>query len=236
MDTKRFGTFIAERRKELGLTQAALAEQLHVTDKAVSRWERGVGLPDISNIENLAEALDVSLIELMQAERNEEKMISKQEAEELLLDTIQLPKTTDYFMKVIAGSILALFVVMSVLLFILSLYYKLPSFRTGSIITGLIAWGLPIWYISFAKKKRTDMIVTGSFGFAFISIIMEFGSNAHLVKIRDWTALEDTIDAVIIVVVLFSVITLLLNIIAVGYKRFISDRFPNRRKEKMIKV
>ena len=42
MDAKRLGTFIAERRKELGLTQALLAGQLYVTDKAISRWERGV--------------------------------------------------------------------------------------------------------------------------------------------------------------------------------------------------
>ena len=44
MDAQRMGSFIAQRRKELGLTQAELAEKLHVTDKAVSRWERGGSL------------------------------------------------------------------------------------------------------------------------------------------------------------------------------------------------
>lgn len=42
MDAKSFGVFLAQTRRERGLTQSALAEQLHVTDKAVSRWERGV--------------------------------------------------------------------------------------------------------------------------------------------------------------------------------------------------
>ena len=42
MDAQRLGEFIAGRRKELGLTQVELARQLQVTDKAVSRWERGV--------------------------------------------------------------------------------------------------------------------------------------------------------------------------------------------------
>lgn len=45
MDAKMFGAFLAQVRRAQGLTQAELAEQLHVTDKAVSRWERGVGLP-----------------------------------------------------------------------------------------------------------------------------------------------------------------------------------------------
>ncbi len=66
MDSKKIGVFIAARRKALGLTQAALAEQLHVTDKAISRWERGVGLPDISNLQPLAVALGVSMDQLMQ--------------------------------------------------------------------------------------------------------------------------------------------------------------------------
>ena len=42
MDAQIFGTFLQARRRELGLTQAQLAEKLHVTDKAVSRWEQGV--------------------------------------------------------------------------------------------------------------------------------------------------------------------------------------------------
>ena len=56
MDAKIFGAFIAACRKEQNMTQAELAVQLHVTDKAVSRWERGVGFPDINTIEPLAAA------------------------------------------------------------------------------------------------------------------------------------------------------------------------------------
>ena len=51
MDAKSFGAFIADQRRTLGLTQAEVAARLHVTDKAVSRWERGVGLPDINTLE-----------------------------------------------------------------------------------------------------------------------------------------------------------------------------------------
>ena len=65
MDAKMFGAFLAQVRRVQGLTQAELAEQLHVTDKAVSRWERGVGLPDINTLEPLADALGLSLADLM---------------------------------------------------------------------------------------------------------------------------------------------------------------------------
>ena len=65
MDTRDFGAFLARMRKSQGLTQAELAQQLHVTDKAVSRWERGVGLPDINTLEPLADALGLTLADLM---------------------------------------------------------------------------------------------------------------------------------------------------------------------------
>ena len=68
MDAKKVGEHIAALRKEKGLTQLELAEKLHVTDKAVSRWERGVGLPDIQTIEPLAQTLGVDVLEIMRGE------------------------------------------------------------------------------------------------------------------------------------------------------------------------
>ena len=70
MDAQKLGQFIAERRKELGMTQKQLSEKLHVTDKAVSRWERGQGLPDVNSFAPLAEALELSISEIMSAEKS----------------------------------------------------------------------------------------------------------------------------------------------------------------------
>lgn len=67
MDAEKFGSFIAKSRKEKNMTQAELAIKIKVTDKAVSRWERGLGFPDINNLEPLAEALEVSVLELMKS-------------------------------------------------------------------------------------------------------------------------------------------------------------------------
>lgn len=74
MDNERFGEFIAQCRKEQGLSQRQLADKLGVTDKAVSKWERGLGFPDIKTIEPLAEALGVSILEIMQSKRMEEQI------------------------------------------------------------------------------------------------------------------------------------------------------------------
>ena len=66
MNEKTLGTMIAEKRKEKGLTQAELALKMGVTDKAVSKWERDLSYPDVVSFPRLAEALGVSVDELMQ--------------------------------------------------------------------------------------------------------------------------------------------------------------------------
>jgi len=65
MDNKKFADLVIERRKKLNLTQKELALKLNVTDKAISKWERGKSLPDISLLSKLAEVLEISLLELM---------------------------------------------------------------------------------------------------------------------------------------------------------------------------
>ena len=74
MDPKKFGAFVALCRKEKNMTQLELAQELKITDKAVSRWERGKGFPDISLLVPLAEALDITVLELMNSERREKRM------------------------------------------------------------------------------------------------------------------------------------------------------------------
>ena len=63
------GALIAQRRREKGWSQAELAERIHVTDKAVSKWETGRSLPGIDCLEPLAEALDLQVLELLRGRR-----------------------------------------------------------------------------------------------------------------------------------------------------------------------
>ena len=92
MDAKKLGQFIAEIRKERKMTQAELASKLHVTDKAVSKWERGLGLPDINSIEPLADALGISVAEVMQAQRFQADHLTQENASEMLTNAFDLVK------------------------------------------------------------------------------------------------------------------------------------------------
>lgn len=67
MTNKSMAEVISSRRKELGLTQKDLVEKMNITDKAVSKWERGIACPDTAAIPKLAQILGVSLEELMTA-------------------------------------------------------------------------------------------------------------------------------------------------------------------------
>ena len=69
MEPTRIGRFIAERRKALGLTQRQLAEQLSVSDKAVSKWETGRGLPDVLLMPPLCAALGITVNDLLSGKR-----------------------------------------------------------------------------------------------------------------------------------------------------------------------
>ena len=87
MNQIKIGAFISERRKAKGWTQSQLAEKLEITDKAVSKWETGRSMPDLSLFMPLCTLLDVTLNELFAGERiAEEKW--KERADEVLMDVI----------------------------------------------------------------------------------------------------------------------------------------------------
>lgn len=88
MDLLKIGSFIAEKRKEKKLTQLQLAELLHVTDRAVSKWECGRSMPDSSIMLELCEALGISVNELLTGEELEMENYNRQ-AE---LNLIQITK------------------------------------------------------------------------------------------------------------------------------------------------
>lgn len=90
IDREAFGAFLVQLRKEKGLTQKELAEKLYVSDKAVSKWERGLSLPDISLLTPLAEILGVTVTELLRGERLGTESLPVEQVEELVTGSLEL--------------------------------------------------------------------------------------------------------------------------------------------------
>ncbi len=91
MDKERTGQLITELRKEKGLTQKQLAEALNVTDKAVSKWERGLSFPDISMLEPISQTLDISIMELLAGERKGvDEPLTREEAQQIVKESVEL--------------------------------------------------------------------------------------------------------------------------------------------------
>ncbi len=68
MDKGKIGRFIAEQRKRMGLTQAQLAETLDVSNKTISRWERGINLPDYDQVLALSSLFEVDVRDFMKGD------------------------------------------------------------------------------------------------------------------------------------------------------------------------
>lgn len=85
MDLIKVGKFIAECRKNMNLTQEQLAEKLYITDRAVSKWERGLSLPDADKMLDLCNILGISVNELLNGEKIDMKNYEKK-TDELLLE------------------------------------------------------------------------------------------------------------------------------------------------------
>lgn len=94
MNYKEIGLFICNRRKKLNMTQKELASKLNVTDKAVSKWERGLGCPDVSILELLSNILDVSILELLKGRKIEGEVIPVTEADDYIKNTIHYSKSS----------------------------------------------------------------------------------------------------------------------------------------------
>ena len=90
MNKERLGNFISGERKTLGLTQKDLAVRLHVTDKAVSKWERGLSYPDVTLLEPLAQELDLTVEELMACRR--QAVAEQKGAEETMRNLLDISR------------------------------------------------------------------------------------------------------------------------------------------------
>ena len=105
MNQEKFARFITQRRKQLNLTQKDIAEKLHVSISAVSKYERGLSYPDITLLEPLSQILEVTIVDLLKGEisRND---LSSLEASDLFSELISKQRLKEYRRKILLSDIL----------------------------------------------------------------------------------------------------------------------------------
>ena len=118
MDNKKIGLFIKEKRTFLGLTQKELANELNITDKAISKWETGLGLPDISLLEPLSKILGVTVTEILNG-TDIEDTIKLSDADNYIIESINYSKNK--YKNTINKIITFLIVFISLILVILNI-------------------------------------------------------------------------------------------------------------------
>lgn len=139
MNQEKIGKFIAERRKEQKLTQEQLAEKLNISKNAVSKWERGLNLPDVSIMQELCKILVITLNELFVGEKISDEQY-KEVAEDNLLNAIKIYTTKG---KIEILQILTELLILSGIIITISLTEIIAKTTTEKIITFCI--GAFIW-------------------------------------------------------------------------------------------
>ncbi len=143
MNAQKTGRLIAAIRKEQNRTQQDLANELRVSSAAVSKWERGIGFPDVSLIEPLATSLGITIAELFKGEKIENSIDS--EYESLLSDVVQVSANEISKKKKIMNWIIAITV---------AILYLLVSIISHKWEITWVIWIVYCFYRIFTEKFR----------------------------------------------------------------------------------
>lgn len=174
MDPEKFGAFVALCRKEKNMTQLELAQKLKVTDKAVSRWERGKGFPDISLLVPLSEALDITVLELMNSEKREERMenFSEENIKDMVTSVAEIEKKNrreDHLITWIA-------VPVALITAFLTSFTGHGSLLAGLILGGIAALAVVGLVLFILDRKEKDNTSRKAYG-----ILMLLGTGVTLI-------------------------------------------------------
>ena len=162
MDSKKIGTFIANKRKEKQMTQKQLGEALNCSDKLISKWEYGNGLPDVSMMLPLCELLEINVNELLSGEHlTQDSYLGK--AEENMMNLIK--SSENQKKRMIKGMISAVvlilgFVIIPVFLSLVTEYPISPLFYLDGIgiLEVLVILILTLWYAGRLKDFKNAFV------------------------------------------------------------------------------
>lgn len=196
INNKEFGEFLKELRKEKGLTQKQLAEALFLSDKAVSKWERGLSFPDISLLMPLSEILEVTTTELLSGKRIESNsQFTIDEVNSLVSRTIVLSKEEAILQRRerqnrITIFSLSMIVVALELIFYITKGYSLIDMDSNFLTVELLMFIFSVYFTFFAKEtlptyydeNKISHYSHGAFRMNMIGLTFNNSNWRHIVK------------------------------------------------------
>ena len=154
MDQIKIGKFIASRRKEQGMTQAALAEKLGISDKAVSKWETGKSMPDSGIMLDLCEILEITVHELLSGEKIMTEVYDKRAEENLLEMKREVEEKNRQLLR--AEYLIAFpVIIMGFVLILVSFLVEMPSVWRGGLIVFAVAMIVIVAFIAVGIERKT---------------------------------------------------------------------------------
>lgn len=189
MDNEKFGNFVKELRKEKNLTQKELAKRINITDKAVSKWERGLSFPDITMLNILSKELDVTVEELLNGEKiKENKKAEKIDVEKAIKEALEKANGKEEkrkkkilkskkITKIISIIFFFIFLVLQSIYFYISTKYNFEYviYSLFYIVNEVILISAFLFLLFTFKKKKVKIVLVSIFGVATLINIVFMG-------------------------------------------------------------
>lgn len=202
MDLQKIGAFIAEKRKEQNLTQLGLAEKLNITDRAVSKWERGKSLPDASIMLELCSVLNITLNDLLCGEvvlmENYDKKV-----EENMLESVKQKQMADKMLlrlELVVGLGICLPILIA-LAIIVSVVEMETWLQTTLLIIGLVPLLVAMPFMikieqtaGYYKCKHCGHTYIPTYSSVFFSAHLHFTRYLKCPKCNKWSWNKKVID------------------------------------------
>ena len=199
IDNEKFGAFLRQLRMEHGMTQKDLAERLFVSDKAVSKWERGLSLPDIALLRPIADTLGVTVTELLAGEYiREGQPLSISDVEPIVQRSLNLTvreQVEHSGRRRWKGAFLAACLCAVAELAVLFLALRVPPLDTTLILPPLLAFIFGIHFIFFAGERlpafydenKISFYSSGAFRMNMMGLHFNNSNWPHILRvIRIW--------------------------------------------------
>ena len=175
ISNEKFGLFVTELRKEKNLTQKDLAEKLYVSDKTVSKWERGARYPDLLTAKKLSEVLEVSLDELLSGEEMKKCVEKNPIVESPVIGRVQ---SALYALAGVAYLLMSIFTIRFLVPELVGANSEVIGYGTAYIlgyvlITLLLFCGLAFSIRGKLTPKKAGVIAATYFGMQILSNIFE---------------------------------------------------------------